>query len=273
MVFSAVYKVYVGFSFRRFTSDLRDACVEGHVNSTPPFNSVNRYLANPALTAILKEFVTVRSLPLKAVEADFAVDATGFPTSRFVRWYNAKYGRKAHSRNWFKCHLVCGVKTKVITALDISGCTVHDSCFFDPLVSRTAKHFEVSEIAADKAYLGRRNMETVEALGGTPYISFKTNTVEPKGESIWAKMYHLFMYNREAFMFHYHKRSNAESAFSMMKRKLGDAVRSKSEVGQVNEVLAKCLYHNVCVPIRATHELGVQPTFGAESGVEPKLFI
>jgi len=59
----------------------------------------------------------------------------------------------------------------------------------------------------------------------------------------------------------------------MMKGKFGDAVRSKSEVGQVNEVQARCLCHNICVLIRAVHESGVQATFGAESGVEPKLFI
>jgi hypothetical protein len=64
MVFAAVYKVYVGFSSRRFTSDLRDAYAEGLIDSRPHFTSVNRYLANPALTAILKEFVTASSLPL-----------------------------------------------------------------------------------------------------------------------------------------------------------------------------------------------------------------
>src|ERR671917_1760759 len=53
MVFASVYKVYVGFSSRRFTSDLRDAYTEGLIDSKPHFTSVNRYLANPALTAIL----------------------------------------------------------------------------------------------------------------------------------------------------------------------------------------------------------------------------
>lgn len=65
MTFAAVYKVYCGFSSRRFTSDLRDAYGEGLVDSTPHFNSVSRYLANPVLTPILREFVTVSSLPLK----------------------------------------------------------------------------------------------------------------------------------------------------------------------------------------------------------------
>ena len=50
-----------------------------------------------------------------------------------------------------------------------------------------------------------------------------------------------------AFLTHYHKRSNVETAFSMIKGKFGDAVRSKSDIGQLNEVLCKVLCHNLCV--------------------------
>ena len=46
---------------------------------------------------------------------------------------------------------------------------------------------------------------------------------------------------RLAFMEHYHMRSNIESAFSMIKGKFGDSVRSKSDTGQVNEALCKVL--------------------------------
>jgi hypothetical protein len=129
-----------------------------------------------------------------------AVDASGFSTSRFVRWHDHKYGRETQAREWFKCHLVCGVKTKIVTAVDISGWTVHDSYFFVPLIKRTAQSFDISEVAADKAYLGHWNMEVVEEVGRTPYIPFKSNTVVPKDDSIWAKMYHLFMFYREEFM-------------------------------------------------------------------------
>ena len=62
MLFASVYKVYVGFSSRRFTSDLRDAFVDGYVNSTPHFNSVSRYLSDPALTDVLKDLITASSL-------------------------------------------------------------------------------------------------------------------------------------------------------------------------------------------------------------------
>jgi transposase len=104
-------------------------------------------------------------------------------------------------------------------------------------------------------------MDLVDSFGATPFIPFKSSTVVPKDNSVWAKMYHLFMFNRESFMAHYHKRSNVESAFSMIKRKFGSSVRGKSDVAQVNEVLAKVLCHNICVLILATHELGLEPIF------------
>ncbi len=236
MLFASVYKVYVGFSSRRFTSDLRDAFVDGHVDSTPHFNSVNNYLANPDLTDVLKRLVTLSSLPLKVVETDFAVDSSGFSTSRFVCWYNKKYGREVDNRQWVKCHLMCGVKTKIVTSVDISGWTAHDTTYFVPLVEATAEHFDLGDVLADKAYLSRKNLKAVEEIGGTPFVPFKSNTVEPtkEEEPIWARMYYYFMYNRVVFMEHYHMRSNVESAYSMIKGKFGDSVRSKSDTGQVN---------------------------------------
>ena len=104
-------------------------------------------------------------------------------------------------------------------------------------------------------------MELVQGFGATPFIPFKSSTVVPKNDSVWTKMYHLFMFNRESFMDHYHKRSNVEFAFSMIKRKFGSSVRSKSDVAQVNEILAKVLCHNICVLILATRELRVEPLF------------
>ncbi len=270
MTFASVFKVYVGFSSRRFTSDLKEAHADGLVTKTPHFNSVNNYLANPDLTEVLKGLVTLSSLPLKSVETDFAVDSSGFSTCRFVRWFNKKYGREIDNREWVKLHLMCGVKTKIVTSVDVSGWTAHDTNYFIPLVAKTAAYFNLAEVSADKAYLSRKNLRAVEAAGATPFIPFKSNTVEMIENSIWAKMYHYFMYNREGFFEHYHKRSNIESAYSMIKGKFGDSVRSKSDTGQINEALCKVLCHNICVLVQAIHELGIEPTFCAESPVAQK---
>ena len=124
-------------------------------------------------------------------------------------------------------------------------------------------HFPVKEVSADKAYLSHKNLAAVEAVGATPFVSFKSNTVEPEaGDSTaWAQMYHYFMGNQEKFLEHYHQRPNVETAYSMMKGKFGDSLRSKSDVGQINEALCKVLCHNICVLVQATYELGIGPTF------------
>ena len=265
MLFASVFKVYCGFSSRRFTSDLRDAYTNGLIDSRPHFNSVSNYLSNPELTDILGELVTASSLPLKAIETDFAVDSSGFSTSRFVHWYNKKYGREIDNREWVKVHLMCGVNTKVVTAVDISGWAANDTTYFIPLLARTAQHYEVREVSADKAYLSRQNLNAVEAVGGMPFIPFKSNTVEPTEAGMWARMYHLFMYRRVEYMEHYHKRSNIETAYSMIKGKFGSALRSKSDTGQINEALCQVLAHNICVLIQAMHALNVEPLFAARN--------
>jgi hypothetical protein len=165
MVFATVYKTYCGFSSRRFSTDLRGAHSNGLIRHTPHFNSVSRYLSDPQLTEILKNLVTVSSLPLKAIETDFAVDSSGFSTSRFVRWYNKKYGRETDNREWVKCHLMVGVRTKIVTSVDVSGWTANDTSYFVPLVERTAEHFQIREVSADKAYLSRKNLKAVERVG------------------------------------------------------------------------------------------------------------
>ena len=265
MLFACAYKVYTGFSSRRFTSDLRAAKASGQVTNAPHFNSVTNYLADPRLTPLLKQLVSLSSMPLKAIETEFAIDSSGFTTSHFIRWFNKKHGREIDNREWVKVHLVCGVKTHIVTSVDISGWEAHDTTYFAALVEETARHFRMAEITADKAYLSHRNTAIAESVDAVPFIPFKSNTVPTAEDTAWGRMYHYFMLNRQDFLDHYHRRSNAETVFSMIKGKFGDAVRSKRDTAMVNEALAKVLCHNVCVVIQATHELGISPTFCAQT--------
>ena len=59
----------------------------------------------------------------------------------------------------------------------------------------------------------------------------------------------------------YHKRSNAETVFNMMKRKFSTHLYSKSEVGQTNEILCKALAHNICVLIQEYNEIDIKIDF------------
>jgi transposase len=201
------------------------------------------------------------SLPLCAVESIFAPDSTGFSTSRFVRWYDEKYGVTRSGKDWVKAHAMCGVKTNLVTAVEIEGRDAGDCPQFKPLVETTAKNFIVKEVPADKAYLSYDNLELVDSLGGTAFVPFKSNSTEGDPDTVWRKMWLYYSLRREEFMQHYHLRSNAESTFSMVKAKFRDGVRSKTQVAMKNESLCKFLGHNICVVIQSQCELGIEPVF------------
>lgn len=123
---------------------------------------------------------------------------------------------------------MCGVKANVVTAVEIAGKNAGDITFLPPLVEATAQNFTVSEVSADKGYSGRSSTDAVFKVGGTPFISFKENATGKVGGT-FEQMFHYFMYRKQEFLMHYHKRSNVESTFSMIKRKFGDSLRSKTD--------------------------------------------
>jgi len=274
VVFSAVYKVYSTMSSRRFMTALREAEADGLVSKSPSLTSGFRSLENPELTPLLKALIEQSASPLKAVETNFAVDSSGFATTTYNRWFDHKWGKVRSEAKWVKAHLMCGVKTHVVTSVEATAFESADAPQFAPLVNATAKTFNINEVSADKAYSSRKNLHAVEAVGGVAYIPFKnrTNGIGSKQDgfdSLWNRMWYFYKFNQDAFLQHYHKRSNAESTLSMIKVKFGASVRAKTPIAQVNEVLCKILCHNICVLIQSIYELGLEPTFWTSEEKEP----
>lgn len=152
--------------------------------------------------------------------------------------------------------MMCGVQTNVVTAVEIFEQHTHDAVPFPDLVDTTAENFKINDVVADKAYLSQYNLNVVEQHGGVALIPFKNNS-KSGTSGLWTKMYHYFHLHRDEFSKRYHKRSNVEATFSMIKRKFGDSVRSKTQTAQVNECLAKIICHNICCLIHESRELGI----------------
>ena len=86
----------------------------------PHYNSVFKYLESETLTPYLYELISLSAQPLTNIEEDFAVDSSGFSTGQFMRWLDVKYGTKEDRRQWLKLHLTCGVKTNIVTAVQVT---------------------------------------------------------------------------------------------------------------------------------------------------------
>jgi transposase len=112
----------------------------------------------------------------------------------------------------------------------------------------------------------RENFSFVDEIGAIPYIPFKSNSKATlHGSYAWRKMFHYFAYNKEEFLQHYHKRSNVETTFSAIKKKLGETLKSKNKTAQMNELLCKIIAYNITVLIQEMHELGIKSNFTTSS--------
>ena len=280
-IFASVFKVYSTLSGRRFMSDLREAKQRGLMGHMPNFCSISRFLESEELTPCLKRLIIESAVPLRAVEWDFAVDSSGFSTGVYQKWVDAKWGKYRRPygdertqpvkvQDWLKVHLMCGVKTNIVTAVEITHAHAGDSPQFGPLVETTSQNFPIQSVAADKAYSSEKNMHLVLVKGGQPYIAFRSNATAQnrRSGSVWKRLYLEYEYNREWFMGHYHRRSNVETTFSMIKGKFGERLRSKTHTAQVNEVLCKILCHNICCLVQSMYELGIEVTFASESPLD-----
>lgn len=263
IIFCVVFKIYSTYASRKFMTDVNDARDMGFIKHVPHFNSLSHYLRMEWMTPVLTRLIEISSLPLEPFEIDFAVDATGFSTDRYARWLDERTQAELSRRKWVKVHLICGVKTHVVTSVIVSW--GHESRFFGRLVAATSRNFKVMEVSADKAYISGENMRHVVKAGATPFIAFKsTFRLDDNFKStIWKQMLSMFLQEHGRFMAHYNKRNNVETVFSMIKANFGDYVRGRDAHAQVNEVLAKVLSHNLCVLIHAIYELGISPKFEA----------
>lgn len=253
-LFCTIQKVYARLSSRRAKSLYDNATEKELLEHAPHFNTASKLLNREDVTPILHELIAITAKPLQSVDTNFAVDSSGFQTTRFGEYCKTKHGEtKKHS--WLKCHIVTGVKTNIITAVEITHNNSNDCPKLPTLMKATANQgFTISEVTADKAYSSRVNYDTVQQLGGQAYIPFKSNASgHSHGSPMWKKMFHFFQLHEEEFMTHYHKRSNVETTFFMLKAKFGDYLRSKNPTALENELLCKIVCHNICVLIQELH--------------------
>ncbi|MGI6589479.1 MAG: IS5 family transposase [Candidatus Iainarchaeum sp.] len=254
-LFCAIKKVYSQMSSRRAKGLFNQANEKEFIKKSPHFNAVSKLLNEEETEAILENLILLSAQPLKSVETSFAVDSSGFRTTTFNSYCQDKHGaNKKHK--YMKAHILVGTKTNIICSAKVTDEYSADCPEFKGLIQQL-NNYNIQEVSADKAYSSRDNLSLVNNLGAVPFIPFKSNaTGKPRGKShIWRKMFNYFQYNQEEFLEHYHKRSNVETTFHMIKSKLGDSLKSKNETAQKNELLCKLIAHNIIVLISETSQI------------------
>jgi transposase len=260
LVFAVVMKVFTTLSNRRAQSDLRESAARGNLGTVGHFNSISKFLADPASTPILTSLIEESAAPLCAIEnGQYAIDSTGFSTVTYDRWFDQKHGKLCAAHPWVKLHVMVGTVTHAITGARVTS--EGDCPQLPALLARTRQHHDVREVSADKAYSSVENHNVLESFGVEAFIPFKVNAVVNPKAPTWSRHLVEFTLNQGRFLAHYHRRSNVETVFAMMKARFGASVASRLPTAQVNEVLAMCDAHNLCCLVKAIFTAGLAPTF------------
>lgn len=249
LLFCACLKIYNNHSARRISSDLKHAQEMNFISHAPHFNSLVSFLNNPFTEELLKRLITISAMPLKQIETDFAFDSTGFSTYQHDKWIKTRWSNKDNKgyKDWVKCHAVCGTISNIITKAEVTVGTASDTKQLPNLIKGTSANFNALRYSGDKAYLSHKNFQLIQSLEAMPFIPFKRNSTTGERKSgIWNFMFNFFQNRREEFDKFYHRRSNIESCFSMMKYVISPYIKSKNLQSRKNEVLIKCLCHNLC---------------------------
>lgn len=263
LVFTSALKLYNGFSLRKIDYDLKEAEMAGYIKRKPHFNRLSEFFNHPLTYLLLQKLVTITALPLKELEDDFSMDASGFGSYQYDRWMRTRFrSPKTEWRNYLKGHVLIGTRTNVICSAEITYGNYSDSKQAPILLSQASANFNMQSVSADKGYSSYHIMQLIDAIGAQPFVAFKENT-NPHSESpqIWKKMFCYFKNHKEIFLQNYHKRSNVETVFSMIKMRLGEFLKSKNYEAQRNELLMKFICHNICCLVQEIFERGVKVDF------------
>ena len=257
----AIILSYRGLSGRRAQGVIQELYDNGYIDTAPSPTVIWRFMDYENLSEILRVLIQISATPAIAAETRLAIDASGFRTTSYSDWFGEKHGYEKVNE-WIKLHAIVGVETNVIANAYVTDGHTHDNKMFKPLVEEVVQQFTVTEVSADKGYLARDNFNLCKDYGIRLFVPFKTSsTPAARGSGEWTKMYYYALENPEEFKKHYHKRSNVETVFHMMKATGQETIRSRKFRTQSNELYCKVICHNIRMLIMLNATQGLEPEF------------
>jgi hypothetical protein len=254
---------FPNFSLRRARGFLLLLKKFGIINSNIPcFKTLSNYRENNALQIVLDKLIEESSKPLSIIEHDFATDATGIRTKLFSSWYSIRCQKEIRKRDHLTIHITTGVRSNVVTSLNVETKSGNDNKIFREHVDKTSENFKINEWSGDGRYWCKDNCRKINEVGGIPYFKvWKNWSGKSRGCMIWKIMNQKSRDNPEEYEKHYHKRSNVESTNHSKKVIHGDKVYSRLKSARINEETLRWINHNINVLNRAKYEWKINPKF------------
>jgi transposase len=207
----------------------------------PHYTTVHKFFQrfSPFMFALLLA-QTARLFELSGI---IAIDSTGFSSNYSSRYYmmiRYRQTKGVWSASYIKNSAAVDLVNQVILGNKCRNDHRHDSLDFNAVLKRAVKTGKVTKVIADRGY----DFERVHKFARNV---MKVDTLIPVRDMRRRKVHGRYrkMLFREFDRETYNQRNKAETVFSVVKRKFGDTMRSRSWRLQKKEVKLVCAAYNI----------------------------
>ena len=218
-----------------------------HLKNSFSYKTVERAYGDALVRRILEEVFRLTHEPVRELEHTFGPDGTGLSTSNKQNYENDRRGGDTH-KGYEKMIVMVGCTYKLFSAFEFAQSAFdHESPYFESLLTQTKQNYSrIDLVGADSAYLSRHNCSLVKDVGAVARLYPKEGVMMRQDGSVaWRRMLLDLLHDPQKWLSEYHVRSNAETAFSTLKRDYPIPVRKKLPERKEQEVFSRVCNYNI----------------------------
>jgi IS5 family transposase len=223
----------------------------------PHFTTINKFLKRISLTFL--NVILQKTLNMFRIQGIVAIDSTSFSSSNSSRHYSMisyRYKKHVWKNSYMKNSLCIDVETQAVITDIPRNRYSHDINDAEALLKRTRKIVKMKTVLADKGYDSEELHRFIRhELKAESVIPLRVRKRKRKLKRFRRKMQFL---DKKL----YNKRSLVETVFSVMKRRFGDILYSRSLMRKKKELKLVCIVYNVhrymkmcCLLVRISTQL------------------
>jgi hypothetical protein len=238
-----LFKEYLGARYRDFIElvEIMDIVQEQlQLNEIPHYSTLCKYSKRVPATVLNKLFRKACSFMAewKNATSIVAIDSSGFTPDLASTYYSVRTEKTRH--DYFKTTISVDSDHISLLSFHITSSRCHDAKIA-PIILRASHRIKKSKYyVMDKAYDSEQIHQTIhedlESQSMIPIRDWHASYVSGKYRQIMASSFNEKIYGR---------RNMAETVFSILKRRFGETIYSRSFRQQVKEIKLKCIIFSI----------------------------
>lgn len=192
-----------------------------------------------------RAFRRARLRGLIGPKPELAVDATGLDRRHTSRHYDRRRPKRYRTKGFVLLAVASHTQSHLIAAAEVRRGPTNESPLFADLIDQAVGLARWVRVLADKGYDAEHNHELARRQSGIRSTAIPLN--RRRAGRKWPRSKYRRLMRRRFPKRKYRQRVQAESVFSRHKRRLDDALRSRSPDAWERECRLRVLTHNVMI--------------------------